>query len=490
MQTIVKTTAGEVEGRHEQGVVAFKGVPYAAPPFGARRFLPPARPEPWDGARPAATFGPTAPKPPYAPPLDRILAEPSIAGEDCLNLNVWTPDPGGAGLPVLVWVHGGGFTNGSSAVPHYAGDAFARDGVVCVTINYRLGVDGFLLLDGAPPNRGMLDQVAALEWVQENIAAFGGDPSRVTVAGESAGGMSVSTLLAMPRAEGLFRRAVAQSGGGQFVLSVDTARRVTAELARRLGVAPTPGGIASVPIGRLVDEQARLADDIIGDRTGWAEIALNLMAFEPVVDGDVVPDMPLEGVRAGRSAGVDLLVGSNQDEHRLFLVPSGVLDMLDDPTATALIHGLGPGVLECYQAAEPGVRLADLYADAMTDWFFRIPAVRLAEAHQRGPGSTHVYEFAWRSPLFDGRLRACHFLEVAFVFSALEAEAPADCYGPAAPRHLADTMRTAWAQFAASGDPGWPAYDLTRRPTMVFDEESRVVDDPRADRRAVWDGIR
>ena len=247
MELVVETVHGKVRGGLAGGIASFKGIPFAASPFAVNRMRPPARPEAWDGVRDALAYGPTVPKPPYPKPFDELLPEPVIAGEDCLNLNVWTPAPGRAGLPVMVWIHGGAFVNGSGAVAQYAGDRFARDGVVCVTINYRLGCEGFLFLDDATPNRGLLDQIAALEWVQENIAAFGGDPGNVTIFGESAGAMSVTTLLAMPRAAGLFRRAIPQSGAGHHVLPADTARLVTAELARRLGVAATRDGFAAVP---------------------------------------------------------------------------------------------------------------------------------------------------------------------------------------------------------------------------------------------------
>ncbi|NEC02399.1 carboxylesterase family protein, partial [Streptomyces anulatus] len=211
---LVRTVHGAVRGAVERGVAVFRGIPYAAPPVGARRFRVPGPPEPWTGVREAVAYGPTAPKRPYAPPLDRLLPDPAVPGDGCLNLNVWTPSPGAgaAGLPVLVWIHGGSLTHGSSAVPVYDGSAFARDGVVLVSVNYRLGVEGFGVFPDAPANRGLLDQLAALEWVRDNIAAFGGDPDRVTVAGESAGAVSIAALLASPRSAGLLRRAVLQSG--------------------------------------------------------------------------------------------------------------------------------------------------------------------------------------------------------------------------------------------------------------------------------------
>src|ERR1700736_5993278 len=251
MDTVVRTSQGAVRGRTAEGVAIFKGIPYAAPPSGAYRFRPPQPAEPWDGVRDALNYGPTVTKPPYFPPFDVLLPEPAIAGEDCLNLNIWTPDPGKAGLPVMVWIHGGAFANGTGAIATYDGSRFARDGVVCVTINYRLGVDGFLFLGDGTANFGLLDQVAALQWVQENIRAFGGDPARVTIFGESAGAFSVATLLSMPRAKGLFQRAIAQSGAAQHTSSLATAQMVGRNLADKLGVAATMPSIAAVSLDLL-----------------------------------------------------------------------------------------------------------------------------------------------------------------------------------------------------------------------------------------------
>src|SRR5579859_5403924 len=234
METIVRTRQGAVRGRIVGGVAGFKGIPYSAPPFGAYRFQPPQPAERWDGVRDALNYGPTVVKPPLIALLDDLIPEPVIAGTDCLNLNIWTPAEGKAGLPVMVWIHGGGFTNGAAAM--HDGNRFARDGVVCVTINYRLGADGFLFLGEGHVNLGLLDQVAALIWVQENIAAFGGNPNNVTIFGVSAGGMSVSTLLAMPRAKGLFHRAIAQSGAGHYAISPATAQRIGHVLAKKLAV--------------------------------------------------------------------------------------------------------------------------------------------------------------------------------------------------------------------------------------------------------------
>ncbi len=489
MEPVVGTVYGKVRGQVSDGVASFRGIPYAAPPFGPNRMRPPVRPQAWDGARDATAYGPTAPKPPYPPPYDGLLPEPVIAGDDCLNLNVWTPDPGAAGLPVMVWIHGGAFVNGSGAIPDYTGDRFARDGVVCVTINYRLGCDGFLLLDDATPNRGLLDQIAALQWVQENIAAFGGDPGQVTIFGESAGAMSVATLLSMPRAAGLFRRAIPQSGAGHHALPAETARIVTAELARRLGVAPTLSEVAAVPVDRLVATQFQLSGDLAmnPDPGRWREVSANAMAFEPVVDGEILPARPIDGIAAGNGRGVDLLVGTNRDENRLFLVPTGVADVIDDASLAMVAGGLGLDAagLAIYRSGASSA--ADALADVMTDWFFRIPAIRLAEQHH---GGAYMYEFAWPTPVLGGRLGACHALEIGFVFDTLDVEGGDVLYGSSPPRELAATMHRAWVDFARSGRPGWDAYDLQTRATMTFDVESALVHDPRPERRVLWDGIR
>ena len=494
MQVEVTTTSGQVRGSAEGAVRAFKGIPYAAPPFGDLRFAAPVPPQPWSGVRTCTQFGPTALKPPYPVPIDVLLPEPVIPGEEVLNLNVWTPD-GAQDLPVLVWVHGGAFVNGSGAVPQYDGTAFARDGVVTVTFNYRLGVDGFLhFADDGPANRGLLDQVAALEWVRDNIAAFGGDPSRVTIAGESAGAMSVVSLLSMPRAEGLFRRAVAQSGSGHFALQPATATKVAEALAERLGVPLTREAFAAVDLERLVAAQQALSQEIQAtpDPARWGEIVLNAMAFEPVIDGDVLPALPVRAVQAGAGSEVDLLIGANTDEHALFLVPNGFVDLVNETVLGMVLaaYGLAPDALAPYRSDAPAATPGELMVAVSTDWFFRIPALRLAEARAGSSGSTHVYEFAWPSPQFGGRLGACHALEIPFVFDLLTAPGSDALCGDAAPQELADVVHRAWVDFVTKGDPGWPTYDLGDRPVQVFGTVTSVTPDPRGAQRRLWEGVR
>jgi len=492
MDAVVRTRQGAVRGSSAGGVTAFRGIPYAAPPIGPRRLGAPVPPEPWDGVRDALACGPTAPQPAYRAPYDRILPNPLIPGDDCLNLNVWTPEPGAARLPVLVWIHGGAFVNGSGAVPTYDGSGFARGGVVCVTLNYRLGAEGFARLAGAPANRGLLDQVAALEWVRDNVAGFGGDPDRVTIFGESAGGMSVASLLSMPRAAGLFRRAIAQSGAGHHVISGATADGVAAMLAARLGVPATRDAIAAMPLDRVLQVQNELSLEAVVDRDPerWGEVVLNLMPWEPVVDGEVLPGRPIDRVAAGAGSGVDLLIGTNADEQHFFIVPNGLIGLVTEELVvpSAAGYGLGADGVAAYRAARPEATPGELLSALVTDWFFRNPALRLAEAHGRNGGSAHVYEFAWRSPQFEGRLGACHYLEVPFVFDQLAAERA--LVGGEPPRQLARAMQAAWTAFAATGDPGWPRYEPGRRTTMRFDAESGPVEDPGREERLLWEGIR
>lgn len=491
----VTTRHGAVRGEVVDGVAAFKGIPYAAPPFGPNRFLPPQPAEPWDGVREARDYGPTPPKAPSPTPTSQFLPDPDIPGEDCLNLNIWTPDPA-ARLPVMVWVHGGAFTNGSGAVPSYDGSRFARDGVVCVTINYRLGVDGFLFLDdGGPANLGLRDQVAALRWVREHIAAFGGDADNVTVFGESAGAMSIGALLAAPEATGLFRRAVLQSGAAHHVVTAATANRIGRHLTTMLGIPATREAIAAVPVERLVRtvQELRIAVASEPDPGRWGEVAYHLMPLEPVVDGDFLPATPIEAIAAGSSAGVDVLVGNNTDEFRFFLVPSGVIDHIDEPAvrATAAGYGLDPDkAVATYRARSPEASPGDLKAALATDWFYRVPAIRLAEAREGHPGSSYLYEFAWRPPTFGGRLGAGHTIEIPFVFDKLDDPAFAPQLGAEPPQPLADLVHAAWVSFATNGNPGWPGYDVAHRTTMRFDTTPEVLTDPDPGQRTLWDGHR
>jgi carboxylesterase 2/para-nitrobenzyl esterase len=381
MDTVVATPHGKLRGSLSDGVTTFKGVPYAAPPFGANRLRSPQAVEPWDGVRDALAFGPKSPQVAYPPEIAEALAELVGTGEDCLTLNIWTRALGTARQPVMVWIPGGMFEfHATGGTAFYDGGRFARDGVVCVTIGYRVGAEGFLYLADSVANLGLLDQIAALEWVRENIAAFGGDPGKVTVFGESAGAMSVATLLTMPEANGLFRRAIVQSGNTPNVTSAATAERIGRRFAEILGVEPTREAIAATSPERVLQAQAKLRDDLVTrpDPAFWGEVTLSRLPWAPTVDGQTIPGPPIDRIREGAAADIDLLVGSNKEETRLFLLSDGSIDRITDGalTAMAAAYGLPAEGLSAYRAAHPGASAGDLFSVIQTDWYWRIPAAR------------------------------------------------------------------------------------------------------------------
>ena len=503
MDSVVKTAHGPLRGSIADGVHRFLGIPYAAPTSGANRLRRPQPVQPWSGVRDATSYGASPPQ--VSPPQSAGTEwDTALAGEDCLNLNVWTPDPGSTGLPVMVWIQGGAFEIGSTAA--YNGRNFARDGVVCVVINWRVGADGFLDLGDGQANVGLLDQVAALRWVRENIAAFGGDPGNVTVFGQSAGAMSIGVLLSMPRAEGLFRRAILQSGAAHHVLPAQNAHRIGRSLAEKLGVPQTREAMAGVPVPRFLAAQAELQADFRAhpDPELWGhEVAASMMLWQPSIDGDVIPRRPIDRIRTGASGTVDLMAGTNTEDWKLFLAITGVIakvteqDLADSNSVDGFppmsVYGLpAETAYREYRSHYPDSSPGDVLAAVETDWWVRMPAIRLADAHAMAASTTsartYMYEFAWPAP----GLGAVHAVEVPFVFDTLDKDSR--LFGPLLgtdpPQELADAMHAAWISFAATGDPGWPGYDQARRTTMLFDTDSRVIHDPRAWERALWKDVR
>jgi len=409
MEPTVMTGYGQVRGVWQDATARFLGIPYAASPTGALRFRAPVPPEPWEGTRDADRFGPTPPKPDYPAPFDTLLPEPAIAGDDWLTVNVWTPDPGAAGLPVMVWIHGGAFANGNSAVPSYDGQAFARDGVVLVSLNYRLGIDGFALLPDAPANRGLLDQIAALEWVRDNITAFGGDPGNVTIFGESAGAMSATTLLSLPRAQGLFRRAITQSGSTQAMADPADAALVTKELGVALSREATAASLAEVSVPELIGAQVAVRDALAAQpdpaRFGPTVVASS-MAFIPVADGLLIPEHPLAAITAGAGAQVSLLTGTTTEEFRLFVVPTGLAALVTEEALPGLAAGLGipEPVANLYRARRPGDSPGDVLAALLTEGLddcHRCVQTLVQVDHRPMQGATVCREFHVRGKVID-----------------------------------------------------------------------------------------
>ncbi|WP_055563383.1 carboxylesterase/lipase family protein [Streptomyces atriruber] len=489
---VVATEQGAVRGlRQDDGTAAFLDIPYAAPPRGADRFAPPRPHEPWHGVRDATAPGPNAPQ------SERRLGGIDMApyfgtgwspGEDYLTVSVRTPAVARGDLPVMVFVHGGGFVAGSTRSALYDGSAFARDGVVLVTLNYRLGIAGFLDLPGAPANRGLLDVVCALRWVRENIAGFGGDPDNVTLFGQSAGATIVGGVLAAPEAAGLFRRAIVQSGSGLGAFTAEQAARVTAAAAEALGVRPHADAFADISDARLVAAAAELTG--IDLRTAaHHDPLIGLSPFSLVLD-----TQPAEAVAAGHGADVDLLIGTNTEEGRLYLVPVGkyatsTAEDLDDTAARS--HPNPARLVETYRRTRPEASYGELRAAIMSDALFGAGTRALAAAHSAHPGSgTFAYEFAWRSQALDGELGATHAVELPFVFDLThlpQLHGPAALLGPdRPPADLAARMHATWIRFATTGDPGWDPYDTEHRATMRIGAEWARIDDPRGRERQAW----
>lgn len=509
MGTTVTTSYGQLRGIDQGRSLAFKGIPFAAPPVGERRFAPPAPPDKWDGVRDAGQFGATSLQVPneslngLLP--DLIPEEPQA--EDCLYLNVWTPALDGAKRPVLFWIHGGAFTMGSGSPPLYDGSHLAERGdVVVVTINYRLGVLGFLCLaDGvgeARTNFGLLDQIQALSWVRDEIANFGGDPDNITIFGESAGGMSVSSVLVSPLARGLFQRAIPQSGAGHHALSLEAAGETARRFADLAGVAPDDlQALRGLPVASILEAQAALEQELLD---GLSQGRPPEMPFRPVIDGHVLSMPPIEAVRAGHAADIPILIGTTGEESKLMTGMVGGLELSDEALAIACAGRVtspediatGVRVRDTYRQAraargEPASN-HDVYVAVDTDYVFRIPADRLAEAQTAHTNQVYAYRLDWQSPLKE--LGACHALDLPFVFGTQAQPGIADFAGPGA-TPLAEKIMDAWIAFARSGDPGtadlaWPRFEAAKRSTMLLDAECRVVEQPREQERLCWEGRR
>jgi para-nitrobenzyl esterase len=507
---IVDTRHGKIRGIEEEGVWRFLGVRYGVPPAGELRLRPTVAPGRHDGVVDAVEFGPNAPQP--QPTIaSGVPGDPSVCDEDCLFLNVWTPGLDTGRRPVMVFVHGGAFVSGTGASLLYRGQHLARRGdVVVVTINYRLGILGFAghpdlgeARGAACANWGLYDQIEALRWVKRNISGFGGDPDNVTVFGESAGAISICSLLGAPAARGLFRRAIVESGPA-VAIPLEAAGSIAGLMMSELGrPGASPAELRSVPLDELLEAQSNVGARFDGGAG---------LAMQPVVDGMLLPRHPADAVAAGDSAATDLLIGTNRDEFKFFAMAVPQLAFLDED-ALALRVGRGlrsagldgrvpaEDVISAYRAARSARGAStspfELFSAMASDWLFRVPQMRLAEAHGRRGGRVFSYLFEWESPFAGGVLGACHALELPFVFGTLVDPAIGPyCGNGTDARALSASVQDAWIAFAREGHPApggagelghWPAYEAERRSTMIIGPTCGAIEAPLEAERSFWD---
>ncbi len=500
MAEIVQTSYGRVHGAVQHGLSVYRGIPYAQPPTGDLRFRV-ARAHPgWGDVLDCGSFGPIAPQIPNEA-LDALVGgAPQEQSEDCLYLNVWTPGADDAARPVMVWIHGGAFTIGSGSDGLYDGAMLAERGdVVVVTINYRLGALGFLHLPAlGESNFGMRDQVAALRWVRENIANFGGDPNNVTIFGESAGGMSVSSLMGSPEAVGLFDKAIPQSGAGHHGMVDDQALANGRKFCELLGVDPTDAGaLRAASVESILEAQGQLEMETLYQAMERGEQPE--MPFRPIIDGEFLTAMPIDAVRAGQAAGVAALIGCLDEENKLFtaMAPS---DPPNEEDAVALLdglHGDGRKLYDLYRATREArgedTSPYEIHTAAGGDQLFRVPAQRLLDAQAQHSERVYSYLFDWKSPMLDGALGSCHALDIPFVFGTHRVAAAFAGEGVAA-NALAELTMDSWLAFARSGDPSteqmpWPRWGADSRQTVVMGESVRVEDDYRGEEVSAWAGL-
>lgn len=500
-EVVVETVSGKVRGQKERGVGIFKGIPYAATPLGENRFRPPRKVEPWTGTRDALAYGNLAIQADNAfnLPADLLAIWPlggvEKTSEDCLYLNVWTSGTSGRKRPVLFWCHGGGFFTGSGSSPWTDGANLCRlDDVVVVSFNHRLGALGYLHLEdiagsdfAGSGTAGVRDIVAALEWVRDNIGEFGGDAGNVTIFGESGGGAKVSVLMALPSAKGLFHKAIIQSGPALQMATREDGTKTARQFLAELGLGDKDAAkLRGVPVEKILAAQNAVQASVRG-----ASIAdRRRLGFNPVIDGTFFPGGPFAPAAPVVSADVPLMIGSNKDEQSLFLghlpwVTGATFDNLPE-TLKPYLGARSAEIVAGYRTAQSALPADQLGLIIVGDLGVRMMSLQMAERKlAQKAADVFVYLFIWETPVLGGRLRSCHTLEIPFVFNtagtaALTGDDPARL-------PLGETMARAWIAFARSGNPGWPAYDLTDRPTMMFDVKCRVENDPFGRERRVWE---
>lgn len=502
---IVSTESGKIEGSHLNNLYLFKGIPYAAPPVGNLRWMRPQPAPQWDGIRPAKQFGPIAPQTVLPNAAMESLRFEQPQSEDCLLLNIWTPAPDDAQRPVMVWIHGGAFNMGSGSEPTSNGMLLSSRGdVVVVSINYRLGLLGFLNLDivtnGKIPstgNEGLFDQIAALRWVRDNIVAFGGDPGNVTVFGESAGAMSIGCLLAMPESKGLIHKAILQSGVGSTVSLLDAGAMLAEKLLDRLNIKPDDtDALRNLSVEQILNANQQLKQEFARKNEEDARITVTA----PVIDGRTIPETPLEAIKKGSAAGISVIAGTNLEEWKLLCMGDANLPQLDEPGLLSRLDyylptGHSANLVEAYRKARSSRRqdtcIPELLKAIQTDRMFRIPCLKFVDAQSRHSPSTYNYLFTWESPALNGSLGACHALDIGFVFGSCD---PAFHGEGTEADQLSLQMQNAWLNFARNGDPScdcletWLPYGREKH-TMVFGRETSLQQAPFSKERIAWEKI-
>jgi para-nitrobenzyl esterase len=479
----VKTKQGLARGVEGRASTVWKGIPFAKKPVGELRFQPPAPPEAWEGTFEATEFGPVCTQ---NKDIAAMLGAPvENMSEDCLYLNIWAPAGPRKGLPVMVWIHGGAFRAGSGSSPLYDGASLAENGeVIVVTINYRLGAFGFLHLAGLDSsytaNLGLLDQIAALQWVSDNIEAFGGDPEQVTIFGESAGAMSIAALLAMPAAKGLFQKAILESGASQTIPSEQASMIAKAVLQHLAIDGQNMDKLKEIPAEEILKAAERV--------TGGQELG---MIFQPTVDPGTLPVPPVQAIAGGSAAGIPIMIGTNHDEGAFFFRP-GTEPMPGPARDEAMVKLIGPEAAERVKEHYPPT--IEGQSQFMTDFVFWKPAIEYA-SQQAKHASVWMYRFDWHIPGHPHVGKAAHGLEIAFVFSNLFYLKRLGVEVDETIQSLARRMQEAWISFAKAGNPNaageeinWPAYQPLDRYTYIFDSESRVEADPYKEKRELIAG--
>ena len=488
--TIIESISGKIKGYIQDNLHIFKGIPYAEPPIGDLRFSAPRPKKPWNDVLDATKFGPCAYQGYTA--LEEVTGKLQPESEDCLTLNVWTPGLDDKKRPVMFWIHGGAFIMGGSRSPTYDGSPLAQRGdVVIVTINYRLGAFGYLYIPGETANVGQLDQILALKWVHDNISKFGGNPNNVTIFGESAGAYSVITLAAMPSANGLYKRIIAQS---MPTINPKVSKKTSKDLMRALGLKTSDiEGLRKIAPEKIISAQNEITKG-------------NALGFRPMIDGESIPLDPLSVFKEGICKNIDLMMGTNLNEAKLFTSLDPSTSKIDNEKAIMLYLGSvgidsekAKNIIETYKSARQGTlsnEPKELLDAIATDLMFRVATLQILGAQSTYQPNTYNYLFTWTTSALHGTLGSCHALELPFVFNTFEEPGMKALVGNATGIEvICENMMDAWLSFARSGNPNhkgipnWPSYDNKNRATMLFGKEFKIANALYEKERAVWEGV-